>query len=95
MKRLNALYHRSNALGAENFMDLMTPQHNRYFLQIGMKCPIRCTQRMTPVMTKSRYFPAVFALSHFRILSRNKLHGINPAKIHCVISKETFYHKPT
>jgi hypothetical protein len=78
MKLLDALYHRTDALGAENFMNFPTLHHNHDFLQIGMKSPVGCPLRKAPVMPKGRYLSTIFALSHFCILSRNELHGINP-----------------
>jgi len=71
----DTLNHRTDALGAENFMDLTTMHNHQNFLQVGMKSPVCCPQREAPVVTKGCFFPAMFALSHLHILSRNKSHG--------------------
>jgi CRP-like cAMP-binding protein len=66
---LLALYHSTDALGAESLLNFLAVFDNSDLLQIWFESTPGSSQRETAVMTESRRFSTGIALCHFNFLS--------------------------
>lgn len=59
-----SFYHRANATGAKQFLNLTSAFEYRNLLKIWFKFSIGSTHRKAAIMTKSRCFSTIFTLCH-------------------------------
>ncbi len=61
---LSALYHRPDALRAQNLANLSPIFHHQHLLQVGAEGAVCGAEGEAPIMTENRRLAALFALCH-------------------------------
>jgi len=63
---LSALYHRPDALRAQNLVYLTPFFHHHHLLKVGAEGAVGRAQREAPIMTENCRLAAMFALCHIQ-----------------------------
>jgi hypothetical protein len=91
---LLALYHCTNALGAEGLMNFLATFNHSDLLQIWFESTPGSSQRKAAVVTKGRRFSTGIALCHLNFLSLLLLQNWEKSVVINHYSKTRLYHKP-